>query len=261
MKPVAVLGSGPAGMCAAWALNICGIPTVVISSGGKSRLGPAQFFHGPIPELNDPQSPDAIIKFIRRGDPDIYKLKAFGNLKVPWEPWTDAAPVERAAWSLQETYDTLWRAFGDYVTKEEIKPESIDKYLDMFDGIISTVPMRALCTDPTHLFVTQDIKIHTECFEPNLDDNTVVLDGTGEKSWYRTSRIFGVGGTEWGPRSEPVRGLDPVYKDFKPISTTCTCLKGRGILCVGRRGKWSVDELSHNAFYDTMTLIGARYGR
>ena len=56
-------------------------------------------------------------------------------------------------------------------------------------------------------------------------------------------------------------GVNPIYSDYKPISTTCTCLNMTNILKVGRRGRWSVHHFTHDAFYDTMTMIGTRYGR
>lgn len=275
MKPVAVLGSGPAGLLAAWALMLVGRPTVIFSDGGRSRVGPAQFLHGPLPGIAYASDPDAVVKYVRRGDPEVYRHKAFYTTQVPWRPWTDGSqPPERDAWSMDKMYGALWALFEDNVNDNAMKvtTEWLDEVQEngTFDGIISSIPKSRLCRrrvvdefssdSKVHRFLTQDIVIHPEAFE-GMDDNTVIYDGTKDRSWYRTSLIFGQGGTEWNAKSRRPRGLEPTFTDSKPIWTNCDCVKGQGILCVGRRGKWSVEELAHNAFYDTMTMIGLRYGR
>jgi hypothetical protein len=167
-------------------------------------------------------------------------------------------------------YDKLWDIFSSNVMANQTKitPEWIDDEGAEFDAIISSIPLNRLCRAreqgfeerPTHRFITQDVVIHPVEFE-DLPDNTVLYDGTKFKSWYRTSLVFGQGGTEWKEGAPRPKGLSPVFHDSKPIWTNCDCLRDQNVLPVGRRGKWSVSELAHNAFYDTMTLIGARYGR
>lgn len=262
MKPVAVLGSGPAGLMAAWACMLAGVPVVVLSNGGKSRLGGAQFLHAPIPGMHQAKAPEAVVRFERRGDPEEYRRKAFGELVVPWRPWTDGGfPEERDAWSLVDAYDRMWDVFGESVESnaQPIDLQWIIEERDKFHMVISTIPLRALCRSDQHTFVSQRVMIHPEGFE-ELPENTVLFDGTKDKTWYRTCNIFGTQYTEWGAFGK-VPKVQPIYADHKPISTTCNCLGLSRVLLVGRRGRWYVDDFTHDAFYDTMTAIGSRYAR
>lgn len=262
MKPVAVLGSGPAGLMSAWACMMAGVPVVVLSNGGESRLGGAQFLHAPIPGMHQAKAPEAVVRFERRGDPEEYRRKAFGELAVPWRPWTEGGfPEERDAWSLSGAYEKLWSIFGESVdmNKTDVDLKWIMEHRDDFSVIISTVPLSGLCRSDRHQFVSQKVIIHPVAFE-ELPDNTVLFDGTKEKTWYRTCNIFGTQYTEWGAFGK-VPPVSKTYVDYKPISTTCTCLHMSNVLRVGRRGRWSVHHFTHDAFYDTMTMIGTRYGR
>lgn len=262
-KPVAVLGSGPAGLMAAWACMLSGTSVVVLSDGGKSRLGGAQFLHAPIPGMHQARSPETVVKYVRRGDPEVYKRKAFGSLRVPWRPWTDGGqPEEREAWSLSLAYDSMWEVFGESVetNKQHIDLKGVVEVKDKFAFVVSTIPLNVMCVNESHKFVTQNVRIHPDAFE-ELPDNTVLYDGTKDKSWYRVSNIFGTTYTEWGEESKapPIR---PMRWDSKPMYSDCDCLnRVNGILTVGRRGRFDAAQFSHDAFFDTMTAIGMRYGR
>jgi hypothetical protein len=264
MKPVGILGSGPAGLMAAWACTLVGLPVVVISKNGRSRLGGAQFLHAPIPGMHKASEPETVVRYVRRGDPEEYRRKAFGAAKLrKWKPWTEGGqPDERAAWSLDAAYERLWTMYGDCVetNKQEITGKWLDDHKDDFQFIISSVPLQRLCLGD-HTFATQLVQIHPVGFE-QLDDDTVLYDGTKDRSWYRTSNIFNTTHTEWGEGQPAPRGLEPLYRDYKPMWTNCECWSDhQDLLLVGRRGRWSADDFSHDAFYDTMTALGMRYGR
>lgn len=266
MTPVAVLGCGPAGLLAAHACNMAGIPVCIISEGKRSGLGGAQFLHAPIPGIHRALHPDTMVSYERRGDPDIYKKKAFSELPVEWKPWTEGGqPAGRAAWSLESTYDMLWDGMEEVIHDErnmvKVDMDWLESEADQFLFIVNSIPLRALCVNPDHKFITQAITIAPGVFEA-IEDDHVLYDGTGDKSWYRTSRIFGCEYTEWGHGAKVPPGLQ-TFKDYKPMSTDCDCLQTRfpRLLSVGRRGKWSAREFTHDAFYDTIYTIGRIYGR
>ena len=267
MRPVCVIGSGPAGLLAAHAVCQAGLPLVIVSDGKRSRLGGAQFLHAPIPGITQAARPDTTVVYQRRGDPEVYRRKAFGSLKVDWKPWTEGGqPEARHAWSLDWTYGKLWDLFESTIqfgnNKVHVDHEWLEKVQGEFSMIVSTVPLASLCQEPDrHQFVNQLVRIVAEPYE-DLPDDTVLYDGTQEKSWYRTSRIFNTCFTEWGQDAKTPPGVNDLITDYKPMSTTCTCLdKYDRLIKVGRRGKWDAREFSHGAYYDTMMVIGAMYGR
>lgn len=262
MKPVAILGVGPAGLMAAHACALKGRMVALFSRGemdtgpAKSRLGGAQFLHKPIPGINDPDNPDAEVRYILCGTSEVYRRKVYGD--DPNVPFVSMENVQhnmvQPAWNLQATYDRLWESLvaNTQVNVEHIGPQWIDKALenDWFSTILSTIPAPALCrstagmASEAHHFVNQKVEIATECILENLPDNHVVYEGTPDRSWYRCSKLFGIGGTEWA-------GVTPPYgstiKVSKPLRTNCNCYEGQ-VVRLGRFGAWRKGVLTHDAF-------------
>lgn len=263
MKPVAILGVGPAGLMAAQACALQGRMVALFSRGEpdtgpiKSRLGGAQFLHHPIPGINDVENPDAEVRYILCGTSDVYRKKVYGD--DPNIPFVSMESVQhnmvQPAWNLQATYDVLWDQLVAHTTVnvELINPAWIQKAIDndWFSLILSTIPAPALCrsaagmVNETHHFIQQKVSIATECVLDNLPDNHVVYEGTSDRSWYRCSRLFGIGGTEWAA------GVNPPYSNLvqvhKPIRTSCDCWENH-VVRLGRHGTWTKGILTHHAF-------------
>jgi len=267
MKPVAILGAGPAGLLAAHAVGLAGQPIVVISqptrdgtSPLKSRLGGAQFLHKPIPELTN-REPDTTVTYRVFGDEATYRQKVYGGSRVPFtsfESVTDG--MTQSAWNLIGVYDALWESFKESITVIKVDPDWLDKNLDRFRLVLSTVPLPLLCrsragiVDDVHAFPVQKVRIHTEALKKSLGDDTIYYDGTRDHAWYRMSRLFGVGGTEWSDQvpKPPVPHL--VAK--KPIRTSCTCYEGQ-VVRLGRHGTWTKGVLTHDAFIGALDALRA----
>lgn len=264
MKPIAILGAGPAGLMAAHAVALSGKPIALFTkgdaSGGplRSKLGGAQFLHEPIPMVNDAE-PDGVITYRLRGNVQTYRLKVYG--KDPNIPFVSMEGLEdgkeQPAWSLMETYDALWELLSaDRANVEDITPAWLDSVLekDWFSLVINTVPLTQLCLsyqglvtdDPGHAFISQRIVIHNECILEDLGDNSVFYSGDLSQSWYRASRIFGVGSTEWSALS-PQPPLPGLVTARKPIKTTCSCYEDQ-VIRLGRHGSWTKGVLTHHAF-------------
>lgn len=264
MKPVAILGCGPAGLMAAHAAAMKGHPVAIFSKpdsdgkAAKSRLGGAQFLHRPIPLINNEEEPDAMITYLCRGDAATYRQKVYGD--DPTIPFVSMENVRdgmvQPAWNLQATYDALWEHLsGGAVNPASIGPAWVQAMVDAneFETIISTVPLPSICLvhngfEPGGCsFYTQKITIAPECIDPGLPDNTVLYNGDLGRSWYRASRLFGVGSTEWSDLATrpPADGL---VKASKPIRTTCKCWEG-DVLRMGRNGTWTKGVLTHDAFF------------
>lgn len=270
MKPVAILGVGPAGLMAAQAVALSGRPVALFgqpNSDGtaikRSVLGGAQFLHQPIPGINDEDEPDAVIRFHLAGGVGVYRKKIYGDANVPFVSMEFLHEgLEQPAWNLKATYDKLWELLGvDSIGNVQvINSEWLDDAMrgGWFDFVISTIPAPALCRipqaedaafRPPHLFVGQEIQITNESMMGH--DNTIYYDGTIEHSWYRTSNLFGHGSTEYGAH---VRTPMETFRVTKPIRTNCDCY-GDSILRAGRYGTWTKGVLTHHAFTDAIKAL------
>lgn len=271
MKPFAVVGSGPSGLSAALALRLAGVPFAIFSSTDTpSKIGGAQFLHHPLPLVCE-EKPDFRIRYTSVGDEQTYKQKVYGNEDVPFVSMARVKDGEYVpAWSLQNAYERMWEEHGPHVNVGNVDAHVMDDWLDteQFSAIIVSCPKPAICrahaglgTMP-HTFVSQPVRIMNESVLGDQYDNTIIYDGTPNVSWYRTSRINGVGSTEWGegaPEKMPYKNLITVKK---PMRTNCDCyrqgVEGNGVvpvLFVGRFGTWRKGELVHDAFDTTLGML------
>lgn len=256
MKPVAILGTGPAGLIAAQAVAMAGHPIAlfgVADDDGKikrSEIHGAQFLHKGVPGATN-IAPDATVTLTGVGDAETYRAKVYPDVKVPFvsfRPDTRTEPV----WRMEDAYDRLWDLLSaDSANVQEVTPAWLDeaKEAGWFSAVISSIPAPALCRRiPGHDFRYQEISVLDKCMLESLDDNTVFYDGTEDRSWYRTSKLFGHGSTEWsGLAPAGLFEEDTVFTSIpKPIATTCDCFPD--IMRVGRMGTWTKGVLAHQVF-------------
>lgn len=265
MKPVLILGVGPAGLMAAHACKLKGVPFSIVGNGGKSVIGGAQFLHAAVPLLTDAE-PEGTLTYHVTGHESGYKTKVYGDSDVPFVSMgrvTDGQKVP--IWSMQKNYDRLWDDIaggGFSVSPADVTPEWLINEIeaDRWRYIVSTIPRPHVCLSvagmvdgPAHAFVSQQIQIANECmlnFVGDDGESHIWYDGTSNVSWYRTSVIFGEGSTEWGMRDLPYKTVTV----RKPISTTCQCFNGK-VMFTGRYGAWRKGILIHQAFVDTWRLL------
>lgn len=264
MKPVAILGSGPAGLLAALAVGLRGRPMVIFSNKEKSQLGGAQYLHRRIPIVAD-REPDAVLMNRKVGTSEVYRQKVYGDDPVPFVSFdgVDDGMMEQA-WNLIDTYENLWGEFGHAINEADVGPRWIEEHRDEFSAILSTVPLPALCraraglTPEFHSFKVQEIVISTDpdyCSVPRGEDNTIIYDGTRERSHYRSSRLFGVSSTEWSTIGGSLPPIPDLIRDRKPVATTCDCFSGE-VIRLGRRGTWRKGVLTHHAFEAAWEVFG-----
>jgi len=271
-KPIAVLGCGPAGLLAAWAAYTRGHEVHVFSIKVKSPIGGAQYLHRAISGLTH-LAPDSTITHVVHGDAGGYQAKAYGTGAQPAFVSFDhvADDMPQPAWNLRAVYDQLWDFFGDQIYNEPVDGTWVEANRRKFKMIVSSVPKRALCrtldpsirmqgvpTQVTHQFSTQQIQILNRCLPggPEGPDNTLYYDGSDAVSWYRASKIFGTGSTEWGSAVQLPFPSQDVVKVWKPVATNCDCDKRiRNLMCVGRFGKWQKGELTHHAYENVMERL------
>lgn len=263
MRPIAILGTGPAGLLAAHACALEGKPLAIFGFGERSKIGGAQFLHSAIPGLTGAE-PDTLIKYKVAGDAIGYRKKVYGLDPRSTPSWVSFQHREdgdlQPAWNLLEAYDKLWDNYSQSINTGVIDPEWIEKHSGDFKAIISTIPAPALCRSMaglipvTHEFISQEILV-TDRSILQLEEGTVYYDGTGEHSWYRCSNLFGVGSTEWSTRvNPPYPGLQKI---LKPVRKSCDCYED--ILRMGRYGAWNKGELTHDAYFRTRAALHAMY--
>lgn len=272
---IAVFGTGPAGIFAAYAAIERGYDVVMYSNTSrKSPLYGCQYLHEPVIDSGWIQS--AVVRYELRGTAEGYRRKVYGDA---WEGMVspDDLVGEHKAWDIRKTYSQLFTFVGES-PRARFEYADIDGHwvydnyalLTEYDLVISTIPARALCgkdlmtrernhpyliNGKGHEFRLQTV-IATGSREPGTDvSNFVLCDGTSDVKYYRHSRVFGYQTTEW-PFSEFGRTLvdngQAVYV-HKPLSTDCNCWPM--IRRVGRYGKWDKSQLTHHAYNDARRMI------
>lgn len=254
MRPIAILGTGPAGMFAAHAIGLTGQPIALFGTGEKSFIHGAQFLHRPIPQLSNDE-PDFEITYRVQGDAYTYQRKVYGGQTPPFVSFSNVHDGQvQPAWSIQDAYEEMWARLGHSMNLATIDAEWMEEHEAMFAAVVSTIPATALCADRAkHRFGSVTITIGAEASQPRLN-NEIVYDGTSDHSWYRTSMINGHEGTEWGKGNEP-----PWHEGTelsKPVRTDCTCWPN--VIKVGRYGSWTKGELADSGFYKTLFELNER---
>jgi len=268
MKPIAVLGVGPAGLLAAHAVAMSGRPVTIFAAPGgsgkpePSKINGAQFLHTAIPGIHESDRPDGRVQIIHEGDKDTYRRKVYGD--SPDIPFVSFG-VDRFidAWQMSGTYEALWGLL-DIQNAANVKTvdanfiqEALNK--NWFERIVSSIPATAIFKSPAeHKFLGQTISIWPYCAVPNLkpsEEDFVLYDGTEDRSWSRTSMMFGYGGTEFGEGMDKKArtAYHPLISVRKPISNSCTCFPE--VLRVGRMGTWTKGVLAHDGFFATLKMI------
>lgn len=248
----AVLGYGPAGLIAAKTLADLDIPVEVIGAGGKSVVGGAQYLHEDIfhPAYSDPEG---FIEFLKMGERDVYAGKIYPQVEtsVSWDNYEGA----HAAWSLRPVYDQLWGVFEDLLVHDTLDGMSLAMLAetDRYDIIFNSIPAQAVCLDGMHGFPRVPISLVN--YSPIAVPNVVLYSGRSSDQWYRTSRIFGEGWTEFGGNFKAEYDnimLDPeeegndlkIHRGFKPLGTNCDCHPD--VVRIGRFGLWDRKVLLHH---------------
>jgi hypothetical protein len=257
-KPlVAILGCGPSGLLAAHACWLNDIPFVIFSRKRKSNLGGAQFSHIPIPGLYEEEDASKLTYHVE-GDAETYQRKVYGSSDIPFVSFDNVVEGQVVqAWPLRDSYETLWDRFEDSIVDLDISPVRARSFGDPFDLTFSSLHLKTIClgrmgSGINHWFRDQPVRIANEAINPNIPDNSIWYDGTKDHSWYRQSRIFGVGSTEWGG-SSPLPPVEDVRTVVKPIDTNCDCHPN--LIRIGRFGAWKKGLLTSHAYGTVVDVI------
>lgn len=265
---IMILGCGPAGLMAAHAVIMAngglehsierGVKLRIHSRRQKSSMYGAQYLHQPIPYVTPPTPRRIDYRLV--GGIEGYRRKVYGQM------WDGTVSPEDLAdphngWDIRATYDLLWRMYSNLITDNFVDPAWLHYAIDRDepDLVINTIPLDALCYRG-HTFGFTEVIAAGDAPDLGIDVNsmyltpeeTVVCDGTKDRSWYRKSRVFGHTTVEW-PASVgrvPIKSAAIVRK---PTYHACDCWPD--VFKVGRYGSWSKGILSHTAYFNTFDKI------
>lgn len=269
MKSVTIIGCGPTGLMAAHACALKGISFRIFSRKRKSFLFGSQYLHEPIPDLIE-ESEGRPVRYINVGTPEEYRRKTHGK-------WWDGiiAPedfeTEHTAWDIREAYNRLWIKYGRGVNGAEIVDGALFvdgsnwmKELAAHDLVISTVPRNLWAVEGDDFRYSEgwalgDAPEHGVFVPYDLDDNTIICDGSAEVSYNRLSKVFGYTTVEWPSHTDmetvtALPGMPKPSKFIKPLAFKPSETKENPTsnwLHVGRFGSWQKAILVTDAWHDT----------
>lgn len=259
MSRVVILGCGPAGLAAAAAAVSSGHEAIIISNTDRqSPIHGCQYLHAPIPGYEDVAKVQVSYQLI--GSPEDYRLKVYGP------DWTGRVSPEdfageHDAWDIRETYSRMWRdLIGSLkvgLIMKWVKQGMIPFVASLHpDLVVSTIPATALCQYPSvHRFTSHTIFANGSTYPSEmLTENSVICDGTAERSWYRVSNVFGYRTTEWAHKPAPADSAVPVVK---PLATDCDCHPE--VLRAGRYGAWEKARLVHEVYPAVSEVLAPRF--
>jgi hypothetical protein len=244
IRQVAVLGCGPAGLLAAHAAHESGAKVVVFSVKQMSPIGGAQFLHRSIPGLTE-ERPDGLVEILHVGSDRVYAEKVYGNPGAPTS-WKEYPDGHTEIWNMHAVYHKLWQRYAHWIVDQPITSDDLPLLLEKYDMVLSAIPAKALC-DSGHEFVSQPVWITNKASFEGSVQNIIIYQGEEHVPWYRSSRIFGYGGTEYPHQ------VDGATRIRKPLSTDCDCWPE--VVRLGRYGSWKKGLLIHHAYEETIKAM------
>lgn len=236
---VAVLGSGPSGMMAAWAAKNYGADVQIFSPGKRSVIAGAQYLHKPIPGIDVKKM---ILTYRKYGTAAGYATKLYGNPDARCS-WSEYGAGKHAAYPLATAYAVAWAGLQGSLVTATITPSNLAGLMKNFDLVVSTIPKPSLCIR-RHSFTEKFVFI-TRKTPPELETvtpNTILYNGYEVDPWYRSSNIGGEVSTEY------LHEVQGSHRVSKPLENKCNCWAGSGILFAGRYGRWEKGVLVHQAY-------------
>lgn len=251
MPNIAVIGAGPAGLLATHALMTHGCDVAIYAPQVRSEFRGAQVLHKHIPGLT-PLFADAIVHIAKWGHEGVYKAKVYGGVELDggtsWSEYGNMLSV----WDMSFTYQYLVSLYGHHIIDRHVLPAHIAMIAKEFDAIVNTAPASAFCEYPgLHSFPSAMVRI-TEGAADGVQHNQIIYNGTRKDAWYRSSRLFGHGSTEW-----PHRAHTEGVIVGKPLWTDCNCHEGPRYYRAGRYGRWQKGVLVHDGYETGLEVANA----
>jgi len=258
---VAILGSGPAGLLAAFAAHQQGNIVTIFSEGSRSDIFGAQYLHRAIPQLTN-ENPDMTIDIAKVGTQQGYAKLVYGDRNAPVS-WEHFEPGTIPAWDLRTVYANLWTMYEHLIVPGNVNWPDAARIAEDHDMTFSTIPMRHLCNRNGHKFPHINIWVLVQPpWMEKWDSGLHIMYYNGYPpdgseggwigyDWYRFSKINGWSAWEYTKPIDPETDLwgdRYIVQGMKPMGTDCTCAEFLGITPIGRWGKWERGVLTHHAY-------------
>lgn len=251
---IVVLGCGPAGLMAAQAAaQTSGQKIEILSKKVPSVIRGAMYVHKEIPEVTG--DPSGTLRYQKVGTKEGYAQKVYGDPKAPTS-W-DRFEGEYTYWSMPAVYEVLWNKWESKI--HDLKMDYVGMRMlrrtPHISLIINTIPLIKISQfsenyewESERVFITDTGKAPSD---------TIIYSGDEGNAWHRMSNICGHRHTEYPHDYDPELAIDGGFWVTKPLRTNFDpdVSFGKRVLCVGRYGKWSKEELAHDAYYDTVQRI------
>jgi hypothetical protein len=249
---VAVIGCGPAGLAAAHAAVGLGADVRVYAPKVKTPQRGPLLIQRAIPGINTGHPDGTIHQKVIGGSILDYRYKLYGDVNIGING--DILKPYYHAWRHGETYDRLWGMYQDLIVPVMIAPSELEKMHYSFDLVVSTANASRMCQggslrEVVHNFESATVYVTQDYSYPGQPDNTIIFNAGLEYPWVRSSRVFGVGSTEWKRDSAP----EGAIRIQKPISTNCNCYPH--VLRTGRFGKWRNETWVDTAYWETYEAL------
>jgi hypothetical protein len=250
---IAIIGAGPCGLLAAYAVESQGCEATLYAPEIRDGFLGAQVLHRAIPGLTGVFS-DAIVHIAKWGQEPVYRQKVYGSVELDGPTSWDDYQGTLAVWNMTTVNRQLLEIFRDKIVTRFVKPAHIPIILREYDAIINTAPAKVFCEYPgLHTFPDVRVTIIGEA-AVGVAPNQIVYNGTPHDRWYRSSRLFGFESTEYGDAAE-AQGIFV----RKPLWTDCTCHLGARYYRAGRYGRWQKGVLAHDGYDTGMEVSNALY--
>jgi hypothetical protein len=250
---VAIIGAGPCGLLAAYAVESRGCEATLYAPEIRDGFLGAQVLHRGIPGLTGVFA-DAVVHIAKWGQEPVYRQKVYGSVDLDGPTSWDEYQGTLAVWNMTEINRRLLEIFRSKIVNRYVKPAHVPMILREYDAVINTAPAKVFCEYPgLHVFPDVQVTILLGAAD-GVAPNQIVYNGTQHDSWYRSSRLFGFDSTEWGYTGDTEAG-----HIRKPLWTDCNCHLSARYFRAGRYGKWQKGVLAHDGYETGMEVSNALY--
>jgi hypothetical protein len=255
---VAIIGSGPAGLLAAHAVERSGHEPIIYGQRSQN-VDESQFLFECPPGL-ERQTFELTIDIL--GRPEDYAKKVYGDSAAPVSLQKLKTGVYQVT-PLLEVYEFLWNVYGRTATQVRVDQLNLPDIARSVELTLNTMTAQDLCDDPSHSF--EFVRTYMLKGEAS-GENIMYYNGANDPMhpWFRYSRIRGIGVFEYAcpPTTWREAPGETIINGVKPTGNNCDCmitgdprLRGSKVQRIGRFGKWERGVMNHHAFQDAVAIM------
>lgn len=261
---VAILGGGPAGLLAAWAVVDAGHHPIIHERRPHKPDGTTAgvfYLHA---DCHLPLRKQNVHVVVSGGGTDsverqlAYEEKVYGTRNSTHVSLPTIDLVE-SAYDGMQALGLCWDITHQFIAEHELLGwQHVLAMAERYELVINTIPLNLLL--PEKEWKSQEATIYRS--DAPLDESYMLYNVNPAVPWYRASAVFGVFTLEYSlaisrtDMREPQRKEGRYVKVRKVIDSPDAMPDlPPNVLLTGRYGAWSKSKLSHHAYYDTMRRL------